>query len=202
MCVVGKCYHSILTWHCKTNVASSEAFQGLFILMERTGIVLSANPSISAQYFPRFSSAFKLSPASQQRAKGSKPSSETYRSIQHCGDKIISNSFHFIHCLVSLVQFFWFSKDGAFRIHTYNLEEQFPLRPPRHTALESRAPVSTGSVTAAGGTRPTCSPVHFLLATFTSPGSKRLCCFWPPWKPIPPSQTDGTTCSTHGFCLV
>lgn len=43
-----KIHLSTLTWHCKTNLASSEAFQGLFMLMERTGIVLFASSSLSA----------------------------------------------------------------------------------------------------------------------------------------------------------
>lgn len=72
-------------------------------------------------------------------AKGIKPKSMTYKSIQYCGDKIVSDSFHFIHCLVSLVQFFWCSKDGAFRINTYNLEKQFPLWLPWHVAFENTA---------------------------------------------------------------
>lgn len=133
--------HSISTWCSETNVASAEAFQGLLLLMERTGTVLSGSLLLSAQRntSPSFSSIFHLTSTSQQRANGSKPRSMTYRSIQHCGDKIISDSFDFIHCLVSLVQFFWCSKDGAFRINTYNLEKQFPLWLPWHTAFENTA---------------------------------------------------------------
>lgn len=86
-----------------------------------------------------FSSTFHLTSASQQRAKGIKPRSMTYKSIQYCGDKIVSNSFYFIHCLVSLVQFFWCSQDGAFRIDTYNLKKQFPLWLPWHVAFENTA---------------------------------------------------------------
>lgn len=56
----------------------------------------------------------------------SEPRSTTYGSIQHCGDEIIPDPLHFIHRLVSPVQFFRLSKDGAFRISTYDLEEAVP----------------------------------------------------------------------------
>jgi len=83
------------------------------------------SPFSSKKLFSKF--LLHLPPHTQQMAKVRKARRMTYRSIQHCGDKIVSNSFHFIHRLVGLVQFIRLSKDGAFRINTYDLEKQFSL---------------------------------------------------------------------------
>lgn len=53
---------------------------------------------------------------------------ETHWSVKHSWDEVVPNALHLILGLVSLVELFRLSQDGAFRVNTNNLHRAHHLR--------------------------------------------------------------------------
>ncbi|KAJ8358333.1 hypothetical protein AAFF_G00014450 [Aldrovandia affinis] len=48
---------------------------------------------------------------------------QTYGSVQHSRDEVVSDALNFILGLISLVQFLWFCQNRTLRVHSHNLSE-------------------------------------------------------------------------------